>query len=232
MSKPTPEPRAERGHDSDSAGSSAERDLGARLRSGDRDAFERAYAEHFAPIRNLIAAMIGDWHEAEDLAQEVFAKVWASPESYDPGRGPLGGWAATVARNRSIDHFRRSSLVQPERPERIVALVKSRAPASDDTPEWFQHADFPAHFRRLRPTQQIVVFLRCWCALSHEEIAAEIGAEPGAVRQIHHRALESLRRRLEPLRDRETRRTSNPMVMLARPSRVVTARRLSLAYGI
>ena len=43
---------------------------------------------------------------AEDITQEVFLVFWERPLAYDPGRGTLRAWLATIAHRRAVDHVR------------------------------------------------------------------------------------------------------------------------------
>jgi RNA polymerase sigma-70 factor, ECF subfamily len=87
-----------------------ERDLRARLIAGEAPALAEAY-EQFAPmVYGLAARVLGDRSAAEDVTQEVFLHLWERPWVFDPARGRLRAWLATMAHHRSVDHLRRAQV--------------------------------------------------------------------------------------------------------------------------
>ncbi len=79
--------------------------------TGDSLAFEQLYdlydRRSFQFVRRMLAN--GDEAEAEDLHQEVWLAVARSAASFDPGRARFVTWLFTIARNKVMDHFRRSA---------------------------------------------------------------------------------------------------------------------------
>src|SRR5437016_2952723 len=70
----------------------------------------RALAELYDQFRSVVFAVAfrvtTDRPSAEDITQAVFLDLWRSPERFDPKRGPLRAWLATVAHNRGVDWMR------------------------------------------------------------------------------------------------------------------------------
>jgi RNA polymerase sigma factor (sigma-70 family) len=77
-----------------------------RCLDGDGAAWEGVVRTHTRRIYNLCYRFTGRREEAEDLAQEVFLRVFRTLNSYDPEQGALGVWMHRVARNLLIDHYR------------------------------------------------------------------------------------------------------------------------------
>ncbi|TDD70907.1 sigma-70 family RNA polymerase sigma factor, partial [Actinomadura rubrisoli] len=64
----------------------------------------------FAPlVHGLARRVTGDAEAARDVTQEVFAGLWERPLAFDPERGSLRGWLATLAHRRAVDWVRRES---------------------------------------------------------------------------------------------------------------------------
>jgi RNA polymerase sigma-70 factor (ECF subfamily) len=88
-----------------------ETELLRRYRAGDAVAFERLYDAHERPcfdfIRRQLAA--ADEATAEDLHQEVWLAVARHGASFDAGKSRFVTWLFTIARNKVMDHFRRSA---------------------------------------------------------------------------------------------------------------------------
>ena len=80
--------------------------MAAGLAAGDQDALADLY-DRFGQLAFSVALRIlGDRGRAEDVVQEVFAKVWNNADQFDLERGSLRSWLMTAVRNRSIDTLR------------------------------------------------------------------------------------------------------------------------------
>jgi RNA polymerase sigma factor (sigma-70 family) len=78
--------------------------------AGDPRALAEAY-EQFSPmVYGLAARVTGDRATAEDVTQEVFLHLWERPWVFDPDRGRLRAWLATMAQHRSVDLLRRAEV--------------------------------------------------------------------------------------------------------------------------
>jgi len=108
-----------------------EGDLRARLMAGDPLALAEAY-EQFSPmVYGLAARVTGDRAAAEDVTQEVFLHLWERPWVFDPDRGRLRAWLATMAHHRSVDLLRRAEV----RDRYATRAATARDPASPPNPE-------------------------------------------------------------------------------------------------
>jgi len=83
-------------------------DLLQRCRQGDEASWRDLVTRHAGKVFGLAYRFTGRVDEAEDLTQEVFIKVYQTLDRYDAGAGSFGSWLMTVARNRSIDRYRRT----------------------------------------------------------------------------------------------------------------------------
>ncbi|WP_214107119.1 sigma-70 family RNA polymerase sigma factor [Acrocarpospora catenulata] len=80
--------------------------LHQRVVGGDEDALGEIYDRYAALIFGLVARVTRDRAVAEDIAQEVFVTFWERPLAFDPDRGSLRAWLATIAHRRAVDHVR------------------------------------------------------------------------------------------------------------------------------
>jgi RNA polymerase sigma-70 factor (ECF subfamily) len=87
----------------------ADSDIYLPLRFGDPGALELAYDRYGGLAYGLSLRIVGDGADAEEVVQEVFLRVWKSPQSFDPSRGSFRTWLLTLVRNRSIDRLRARS---------------------------------------------------------------------------------------------------------------------------
>jgi RNA polymerase sigma-70 factor (ECF subfamily) len=75
-------------------------------------AFQQLY-QRFAPaLLGYLRQLCRDDMLAEDLVQEVFVTVWQKAGSYRPDRGDAAGWLYAIARNKLIDHWRRTGVAR------------------------------------------------------------------------------------------------------------------------
>jgi RNA polymerase sigma-70 factor (ECF subfamily) len=85
-----------------------DRSMVARLMAGDERALEAIY-DQYAPLVHGIACKLLGASAAPDITQQVFVRLWERPDAFDPARGSLRTFLATVTRRRAIDAMRRTS---------------------------------------------------------------------------------------------------------------------------
>lgn len=171
----------------------ADDDLVRRCLGGDpaamRDLVERFQADVYA----VSARLLNHRHDAEDVAQEVFLRVFRSLRSWDPTR-PLRPWILTIAVNRCRTWLGRRGKV-PE-PVEYVADVPARP---DSEPPSELTSEIQSALDELRPDYREVFVLFHEHGQSYEEIAGVVDRPVGTVKTWLHRArsqvLERLRRR-------------------------------------
>ncbi|MFH1709002.1 MAG: sigma-70 family RNA polymerase sigma factor [Planctomycetota bacterium] len=88
------------------SGAADDRALIRRLRAGDREALGDLINSYQKRVLSVAYKMTGDWHTAQDIAQEVFVTLVEKIDSFDMERA-FFSWIYRVAINRCIDHLRR-----------------------------------------------------------------------------------------------------------------------------
>lgn len=168
------------------------------------DSWEKIVAEHSARVYRLAYRLTGNRHDAEDLTQETFVRVFRSLDGYTPGT--FEGWTHRITTNLFLDQARRRSRVRMDPlgddAERVAA------PATHGTPErGYEHANLDHDVQRaldaLSPEFRAAVVLCDIEGLSYEEIAATLNVKMGTVRSRIHRGRAQLREALEHRRPAE-----------------------------
>ena len=152
---------------------------------------------HSARVYRLAYRLTGNPHDAEDLTQEVFVRVFRSLSSYTPGT--FEGWLHRITTNLFLDWARRKQRI---RFEGLADEMAHRLPGSEPTPaEAFDDShlddDVQAALKALPPEYRAAVVLCDIEGFSYEEIAATLGVKLGTVRSRIHRGRAQLRAALE-----------------------------------
>ncbi len=163
---------------------------------GDRDAFETIIRASSRALFAIAYGVLQNRAEAEDVVQDAVVKAWKSRwRVRDPERFPA--WLATIARHRARDVARR-------RPDAL--LIDELAEIADDLSanqdQIAREADLNRHVRcalaELPETHRVALTLRYFDALDYATIEQTLGLTNGALRGILGRALQTMRKRLQP----------------------------------
>src|SRR3979411_2772276 len=150
-------------------------------------------------VYRLAYRLTGNAHDAEDLTQETFIRVFRSLASYKPGT--FEGWLHRITTNLFLDMARRRSRVRmeglPEDTDRIVGDDPSPEQVYTET---HLDPDLQAALDELPPEFRAAVVLCDVEGLSYEEIGATLGVKLGTVRSRIHRGRQALRVALEQRR--------------------------------
>ncbi len=170
-------------------------------RAGDADVWRELYHRYFHKMYTYAYSRIGDSAAAEDIAAEVFLGAWKGRKSLQYRGVPISAWLYRIAHNLSADFLRRRNRIrfEPLDSGRSEAELKSSGHEDDIA----TRQEIVAAVRRLTPEQQQVVVMRLVENMSMAGVAAAIGKSEGAVKALQHRALRSLRQRLDGSRNRE-----------------------------
>ena len=159
--------------------------------------WEQIVTEHSARVYRLAYRLSGNAHDAEDLTQETFIRVFRSLNSYEPGN--FEGWLHRITTNLFLDQARRRTRIRMDPLGDDAA--RYAAPAGPDSPEQgFEHANLDNDVQRalsaLPPQFRAAVVLCDIEGLSYEEIALTLGVKIGTVRSRIHRGRAMLRESL------------------------------------
>lgn len=151
---------------------------------------------HSARVYRLAYRLTGNQHDAEDLTQEVFVRVFRSLPNYTPGT--FEGWLHRITTNLFLDQARRRQRIRfdaltPDAGEKLVGSAPTPAQAYEDA---HFDADVQLALDGLPPDFRAVVVLCDIEGLSYEEISDVLGVKLGTVRSRIHRGRAQLRAQL------------------------------------
>jgi RNA polymerase sigma-70 factor (ECF subfamily) len=177
-------------------------ELMARVKSGDDDSFRLLLDRHRQPIVQFISRMVRNQAVAEELAQEVFLRVYRSRETYAP-TAKFTTWLFRLATNVTLNWLRDH---RPERSEAPLDSAIDGRPTLDpadqsrsieqDLVRESRQREIREAIAALPEKQRAAVLMHKYDELGYGQIAKVLGCTDSAVKSLLFRAYESLRSRL------------------------------------
>lgn len=179
-------------------------ELVAAAQSGDAEAFGSLYRRYVAVVARYIGRRVGSAAVVEDLTSDTFVRAWERIHLLRKRDSDVDAWLIMIARNLIFDHAKKHAtrrevamdvLPEPRAGERFGGGVE------DEVLERL-HRDavasaVVAQLRALPVEQRLCLYLRYWRELPFEHVGPELARSSRAARTVRHRALKTLRRRLE-----------------------------------
>jgi RNA polymerase sigma-70 factor (ECF subfamily) len=156
--------------------------------------FQAVFDQNKDAVYRFAWRMSGSAAAAQDITQDAFVALLRYPDRFDPARGTLRAFLLGIARNLALKHWRAEHRHEPLDDEAVAE------PVDLDRGEIGEIVGRAV--RALPPLQREAVILAEYEGLTLAEIARAVDADVGTVKSRLHRARESLRRTLAPLRSR------------------------------
>lgn len=176
---------------------SQDSELITRAAGGDASAFQALVERHRSMVYRVACQFAGNHHDAEDIAQEVFIKVYRSLDRFRQD-AQLSSWMYRIVMNACIDHRRRHSPAGAapfgEEAEQKMLNTPEEAPGPEATAYAGELGQvLEAEINRLPQGQRIVFVMRHHQGLKLCEIAESLGLAEGTVKRQLHAAVHRLR---------------------------------------
>ena len=163
----------------------------ARAKAGDSEGLHFLYVRYAADVQRYVMSVVHDHHEAEDITQNVFAKLMKAIKRYEQREVPFAAWIMRVARNAALDHMRARRAIPTEevrvadggQAQTSIGLGRDLRQALEQLPE----------------DQREVLVLRHIAGLSPIEIAEALEKSESSVHGLHHRGRRTLQATLTEL---------------------------------
>jgi RNA polymerase sigma-70 factor (ECF subfamily) len=163
----------------------------ALAKEGDAEGVHFLYVRYAEDVLRYVNSFVKDHHEAEDITQNVFAKLITVIRKYEPREVPFTAWILRVARNAALDHLRAKRAIPTEE---VRLADTGRAELGHERSRDLRHA-----LEQLPEEQREVLVLRHIVGLSPTEIAATLGKSESSIHGLHHRGRSTLQSNLKLL---------------------------------
>ena len=178
----------------------ADQEIVARCRNGDWEAFAILVRKYQSRVLTLATRILNNRSEAEDIAQDIFVKVFQSLHDFR-GASRFSTWLYRITVNHCLNHLRRRTRQQQTLVVTEVEGWMQEAPAANPHKTLEQKerwALVQAKLQLLSPEHRTIILLRDFEGLSYDEIADVLQLESGTVKSRLHRARMELKALLEP----------------------------------
>ena len=163
----------------------------------DPTGFASVYERHSREVFASAFRVLGREADAEDVTQEVFLRLWSTPDRFDPGRGDVGPFLRLMARSRALDLWRHEQSGARAR-DRLEVTSARREPRDEERPAHLAErsetgAALRLRLRALPAPQREAVYLSYWGGLSAQEVARHADVPFGTARSRVRLGLAKLR---------------------------------------
>lgn len=185
-----------------------------QVRAGDAAGFELLLLKYRSPVVGYLARMVDNRAVAEELAQEVFLRVYRNRHGYEP-TAKFTTWLYRIATNLALNSIRDR---KPEKHQRSLDEAPEdsrRAPLQPTDTRATREQEMVAEarldavreaIRALPEKQRVAVLMHKYQELDYQQIADALGLSVSAVKSLLFRAYETLRGRLSHLSPNYKRR--------------------------
>ncbi len=170
--------------------------LMAGLAAGDRDSLAALYHRTRAAVYGLALSYLKNGHDAQDVTQDTFVRVWEKAPQYQAKGKPLS-WILTIAKNLSLMKLREKGKTQDLEPQEWESLAID-SPAVT----WEDRQLLLAALKQLSAQEEQIVILHAVTGMRHREIASLLDLPLPTVLSKYHRALKKLNASLKGDEDR------------------------------
>ncbi len=153
---------------------------------------EALYREFYGKVRGYIYSKIDNYHEAEDIASNVFLKIYEKIDSFDETRATLSTWIYTITRNTLTDYFR-TRKISNEIPETLA----EDSSLEDNVCNADMLEKLADALETLNERERNIIILKFYSGITLKDIGERIGVSYTYVKVLYNNALKKLRIILE-----------------------------------
>ncbi len=169
----------------------SEAHLIARLKAKDEKAYELLYDNYAPALLGIIAKIVKDEEEAENLLQDSFVKIWLKIGQYDPTRGRLFTWMLNISRNTALNYIRSNHLPEPESIQTIESWVYIEKTSFEMTE--LNSLGIRELIQKLDKKLLVIIDLIYYLGYTQQEVAEKLKLPLGTVKTRTRTALQQIR---------------------------------------
>jgi RNA polymerase sigma-70 factor (ECF subfamily) len=164
--------------------------------------FSSMYDQHAPGVYGAALRILGDAAKAQDVAQDVFLRIWRDPSRFDARRGELGSYLRLMARSRALDLYRESQAAGRARERLTVVAAHEGEQRADERPAAVVEREeagglVRSALRVLPEAQREALVLAYWGGLTADQIAQRSGVPLGTAKSRIRLGLARLRAEVE-----------------------------------
>jgi RNA polymerase sigma-70 factor (ECF subfamily) len=165
--------------------------LHQRLLAGDVGALAEAYDQFAAMIYSIALRVTRDRQAAEDVTQDALLELWRRPQRFDPDRGGLRPWLATIAHNRSVDWIRHEQAARGRDLRNDRLLLEAVPDIGDDVQATMAAERVQTALSGLPEGERRAIRLAFFGGLSYRQVAQDLDLPEGTIKSrirsgLHH----------------------------------------------
>ena len=168
--------------------------LMARVKNRDDSALAELHRRHVPMLRGIVARIVNNDGDIDDLLQEVFLQIWDRAHNYSEEKGNALGWIVTIARCRAIDKARRKqSYFHMQERMRVEPANEAYQHTREDANSSDLSGIFNILLSQLPDAQREAIRLSYYCDMTQREIVAKTGIPLGTIKTRMQLALRKIR---------------------------------------
>jgi RNA polymerase sigma-70 factor, ECF subfamily len=171
-------------HEPPESRENADREVLARMATGDASALSELYDRHARTVYSFAYRIVAQ--DAGDVTQEVFSQAWRHAQRYDRSRAPVGAWLMMITRARAIDSLRARRAHTSAEQRAVDVSIADLQYASPSQESAVISAEEAARVRHalagLSQVQRAVIELAFYGGFTHAEIAEQLREPLGTIK--------------------------------------------------
>ena len=152
---------------------------------------EEIYRDYYGKVYGYFVSKINNSHTAEDLASDVFLKVYEKLDTFDDTKASISTWIYTIARNTLTDYYRTRKVCE-EIPEEYESTIS----VEDEVCNREMLDKLANALEKLDERARDIIILRYYSGFKLTEIAEKLDISYSYVKLLHNNALENLKKYL------------------------------------
>jgi RNA polymerase sigma-70 factor (ECF subfamily) len=176
----------------------SQREVIEAAQAGDLEALASIYDSHINQVYRYTLARLGNVHDAEDVAEEIFLKMLGGLQSYEWRKVPFAAWLMRIAHNEVVNFTRKNGrrALDTELPEELVD--RHNDDPAEATARQLALEDLRSAVTQLPEAQRDVIVLRFASGLSVADTAKALRKRENNVKVLQHKGMQRLQLLMTP----------------------------------